>query len=177
MHRCLKEVDVREWMNNGKTTLIQEDLLKGRTPKQLQDYNVSACDLENTNSTNKGGDLRLSNKPRTEEKKGCYTGIGEQLQIGQLEIKTRRIKSSFGVDDYKKIYMVSQSWIINILKMHKISDEVIKFKWENYGNLSSGFDRRGKELSWGKDLEKYIPERCTITITIYKSDIATQSYS
>ena len=37
-------------------------------------------------------------------------------------------KSSYGLDSYKKAYdKVPQSWIINCLKMYKISHEVINF--------------------------------------------------
>ena len=65
MNRCLQEADVPNWMTKGKTVLIQKDSLKGTTPKQLQTHNVPTYDVENTNSTNKGGDLLLVNKPWT----------------------------------------------------------------------------------------------------------------
>ena len=47
--------------------------------------------------------------------------------------------------DYKKAYdMVPQSWIINCLKMYKISDKLYR---ENHENLESGIDSRREKLS------------------------------
>ena len=42
------------------------------------------------------------------------------------------------------------------------------------GNWRLELTARKMKLRWGKDPEKYIPEECTITITIYDSDDATQ---
>ena len=69
--------------------------------------------------------------------------------------------------------MVQQSWIINYLKMYKISDEVIYLYWENYENLESEIDNRRENLSWKDNLNRYIPRWCTITIAIYNFDDAT----
>ena len=70
----------------------------------------------------------------TEEQKGCRKGsrgTTELLCIDQHilnESKTRRKNLAMAWIDYKNIYdMVSQSWIINCLKMYKISHEVIEF--------------------------------------------------
>ena len=41
-------------------------------------------------------------------------------------------------------------------------------------NLVSGIDSQREKLSWSKDQERFIPGRCTITITICNSDDATQ---
>ena len=67
------------------------------------------------------------------EQKGCRKGstvTGELLNIDQHilnEIKTKWKKSSYGLIDHKKTYvMVPQNWIINCLKIYKISNEVIK---------------------------------------------------
>ena len=50
--------------------------------------------------------------------------------------------------DYKKAYdMVPQSWIINCLKMYKITHEVINFIEKNHEDLESGADSRRKKLS------------------------------
>ena len=69
-----------------------------------------------------------------EERKGCRKGsrgTGELLYIDQHilnESKTRRKNLHMAWIDYKKAYdMVPQSWIINWLKMYKISDEIINF--------------------------------------------------
>ena len=54
--------------------------------------------------------------------------------------------------DYKKAYdMVPQSWIINCLKMYKITDEVINFIEKTMKNLESGIDSRMKKLRLSKD--------------------------
>ena len=62
MNRCLEEADIPEWMNKGKTTLIQKKPPKRNRPKQLYTRNVPNYYLENTNITNKRGDLLSANK-------------------------------------------------------------------------------------------------------------------
>ena len=68
-----------------------------------------------------------------EQKRCCKgpRGTAELLYIDQHiqnESKTRRKNLAMAWIDYKKVYdMVAHSWIINSLKMYKISDEVIKF--------------------------------------------------
>ena len=69
-----------------------------------------------------------------EEQKGCCKGskgTTELLYIYQHilnESKTRRKNLSMAWIDYKNAYdMVPQSWIINCLKIYKISHEVINF--------------------------------------------------
>ena len=47
MNKCLQTAHVPEWMT-----------------KQLQTHNLPTNDVENINSTNKGRNLRLANKPR-----------------------------------------------------------------------------------------------------------------
>ena len=63
MNKCLQTAHVPEWMTKGRTTLIQMGPNKGTSPKQLQTQNLPTNDMENINSTNKGRDLPLSNKP------------------------------------------------------------------------------------------------------------------
>ena len=65
MKRCLQEAHVREWMTNGKITLIQKEFKQKNRSKQLQTKNLLTDDVENINSTNKGRDLILANKPRS----------------------------------------------------------------------------------------------------------------
>ena len=62
MNRCLQDAQVPDWMTKGKTTLIQKDPSKG-LPKQLKTHNLFTDDVENINSTNKGRDILLANKP------------------------------------------------------------------------------------------------------------------
>ena len=51
--------------------------------------------------------------------------------------------------------------------MNKISDKVIKFMEKTMKN------RRVENFNWGENLERCIPGRCTITITIRNSHDAT----
>ena len=69
-----------------------------------------------------------------DEQKGCCKGsrgTAELLYIDQHipdESKTRRKNRAMAWINYKKAYdMVPHCWIINSLKMYKISDEVINF--------------------------------------------------
>ena len=88
--------------------------------------------MANIKSTNKGRDLLLTIRGLlSEEQKECCKGARgteELLYIDQHILnksKTRREKSSYWL---KKAYdMTPQSWIINCLKMYKISDEVKNF--------------------------------------------------
>ena len=61
MNKCLQTVHVPKWMTKRKTTLIRKE--QRNRPKQLQTYNMPTNDVENINSTNKGRDLLLANKP------------------------------------------------------------------------------------------------------------------
>ena len=98
----------------------------------------------NINSTSKGRDLLLVNKPLivpwgTERScKGSrgtaellylhYSYFTYTLQYIRNESKTRRKNLAMAWIDNKKVYdVVPQSWIINCLKMYKISHEVINF--------------------------------------------------
>ena len=56
-------------------------------------------------------------------------------------------KSSYGLIDYKKTYdNISRSWIINCLKMHKISHETINFIEKTMKNWRVEFAAGGKSL-------------------------------
>ena len=62
-----------------------------------------------------------------EEHKGChkeYRGTPELLYIDQ---HNRKEILDGKIDDKTPYYMVSQSWIINCLKMYTVSDEVINY--------------------------------------------------
>ena len=89
------------------------------------------------------------------------------------------IDYNFINSDHKKAYDMVQSWMIpptlsqNVLVIRR-SHKVYR---ENHGNLESGIDRRRKKFSWGKDPERYIPERCSITITLCNNDDATQTHT
>ena len=96
--------------------------------KQLQNHNLTTNDVENI------GNSLTSRGLFPEEQKGCSKrsrGTAELLYIdqhSQNESKTRRKNLAMAWIDYKKSYdMVPYTWIINSLKMYKMSDEVINF--------------------------------------------------
>ena len=83
-------------------------------------------------------------------------------------------KSSYGVD-----WLQKGIWYGLIKLDNKLPQNVQnlrwnhKLYWKSHENLESGIDSRIEKLSWSKDPERYIPERCTITITICNCDDAT----
>ena len=66
---------------------------------------------------------------------------------------------------------------------NKLSQNVQNIRWshklyrENHQNLVSEIDSRREKLSWSKDPKRYIPRRCTITITIYNCNDATKPHT
>ena len=52
-----------------------------------------------------------------------------------------------------------------------------KVYWEYDEKLVSGIDSRREKLSWGENLERDLPGRCTIAIKICNSDDATESHT
>ena len=119
MNRCLPGAYVPEWM----TTLIQKGPPEKNRPLQLQTHNLPTDDVKNINSTNK-----------YKEHKGCRLesrGTGELFYIDQHICnvnKTENCSYGLALTKKKRAYdMVTQSWIINCLKMYKISHEAINF--------------------------------------------------
>ena len=123
-------------MTKGKTTLIQKDPSKGTAPNNyrlitclLMMWKISIAQIRE--------EIYYSLTSRRlfpEEQKLCRKGskgTTELLYIDQQilnESKTRRENLAMAWIDYKKAYdMVPQSWIINSLKMYKISHKVINF--------------------------------------------------
>ena len=136
-NKCIQKAHVPEWMSKGKTTLIQKGPNK-RTAlsNKLQTHNLPTNDVENINSTNKGRDLLFANKTRfvswgTErvlQRIQRHTRITLQRSTHPNKVQDQTKKSSHGLDRLKNAYyMVRHSWIINSLKMYKISSEVINF--------------------------------------------------
>ena len=136
MNRCQQGAKVLDWMTKGKTTLIKKDSSKGTAPNNYRPiiclpmilkiltaqirkeiyYSQTSCGLF------------------PEEQKGCCKGsrgTAELLYVDQHilnESKNRWKNLAMAWIDYKKAYdTVPQSWIINCLKMYKISHEVINF--------------------------------------------------
>ena len=74
----------------------------------------------------------------------------------------------------KKIYDIGpQIWRIECPKIYKVSNEDIKFIKKTLKNEWMKFIAAGKS-SWGKNLDRYIWGKWAITITICKSDDATE---
>ena len=113
--------------------------------------------MENINSSNKGRDLLLANKPQivpwgTERipqmiqryrKVTLHRSAHPQREQDQTE------KLSYDLDWLqKKAYdIVPQSWIINSLKMYKISDEVINFIEKTMKTWKMELTAGGKSLA------------------------------
>ena len=132
MNRCLQDAQVPDWMTKGKTTLIQMDPSKGNVSNN---YRPITC-LPMMWKTNIGEEIYYSLTSRRlfpDEQKGCYKvsrGTEVLLYIDQNnlnESRNRKKNLLMSWIDYKKAYdMVPQSWIINCLKMYKISHEIIE---------------------------------------------------
>ena len=89
-----------------------------------------------------------------DEQKECRKGsrgTAELLYIDQHilnESRNRRKNLAMAWIDYKKAYdMVPQSWIINCLKMYKISHEVINFIEKTMKNWRDELTAGGKSLA------------------------------
>ena len=124
-------------MDNQRKDHINTKGLKQRNrPKQLQTHNLPTNDVENINSTNKGRDLLLANKPwfvpwwtewmlqriQRHSRITLHRSTHSKWEQDQME------KPSYGLDSIQKAYdVLPHSWIINSLKMYKISHEVINF--------------------------------------------------
>ena len=136
MNKCLQTAHVPEWMTKGRTTLIEKDTNKGTAPNN---YRPITClpmmwKILTAQIREEIYHSLTSRGLFPEEQKGCCKGsrgTAELLYIDKHiidESKKRRKNLAMAWIDYKKAYdMVPHSWIINSLKMYKISDEVINF--------------------------------------------------
>ena len=118
------------------------------------------------------------------EQKGCRKGSRGTAELIYLdkqvlnESKNRRKNLAMAWIDYKKAYdLVPQSWIINCLKIYKISLETINFIEKNHEKLESWINSRRKKLGWNKDPKRDFPRRCTITPTIHNCHDATKPHT
>ena len=129
-------------MTEGGTSLIQKDPCKRTAPKTLQINNVLTYDVENTNGSNKGRDLFLTNKLQ----------IVPCTLISTSSTRGRRDKKScYSVDwQQKGIWYDPPSWIINYIKMCKISDEVINFIEKNTETCREELTARERSLDEAK---------------------------
>ena len=136
MNKCLQTAHIPEWMTKGRTTLIQKDPNKGTAPNNYRPI-TSLPMMWKILTVQIREEIYHSLTRRglfPDEQKECCKGsrgTAELLCMDQHildESKTRRQNLAMAWIDYKKAYdMVPHSWIINSLKMYKISDEVINF--------------------------------------------------
>ena len=159
MNRYLQEVDVPEWMTKGKTTLIQKYPLKGTSPNNYRSITCLRLMLKILASQIREEiyDWLIRRGLFPEEQKGYRNGsrdTGEPLYIDWHflnESKTRQKNLAMAWIDNKKSYdMVPQSWIINCLKMYRISDEIIAFIEKTMKTWRVEFTAGGKGLAEAK---------------------------
>ena len=169
------EARVTEWVTKGKTTLIQKYSSKGTAPNnyrpitclpimwkiltaQIREeiyYSLTSCGLF------------------PEEQKGCCKwsrGTAELLYMDQHilnDSKARRKNLAIARIDYKKAYdMVPQSWIINCLKMYKISDEVINFTEKTMKTWRVELTAGGRSLAEAK-IQRDIFQGDTLSLLLF----------
>ena len=63
MNKCLQIAHVPEWMTKIKDHIDTKGPKQRNRPKPLQTHKLPTNDVENINSTNKGRDSLLANKP------------------------------------------------------------------------------------------------------------------
>ena len=156
MKKYLQRAHVPEWMTKGRTTSIKKGPSRGTA---TNNYRPITClpmmwKILTAQIREEIYYSLTSRRLFPGEQKGCCKGSrgrAELLYIDQLilnEKQTRRKNLAMTWIDYKKAYdMIPHSWIINSLKIYKISQEVINFIDKNHENLESGIDSRRKKLS------------------------------
>ena len=106
------------------------------------------------------------------DQKGCRKGSRGTAELHYLDqlilnkSKTRRKDQGKPWIDNKKSYdMVPQSWIINCLKIYKISHEVINFIEKTMKTCTVELTAGGRSLADTK-IQRDFLRWCTITVTI-----------
>ena len=155
-NRCQQDAQVLDWMTKGKTILIQKDPSKGTTPNN---YRPITClpmmwKILTAQIREEIYYSLTSYGLFPDEQKGCWKGprgTAELLYIDQHilnESKNTRKNLAMAWIDYKKAYdMVPKSWIINSLKMYKISHETMNFIVKNMKNWRVELTAGGKSLA------------------------------
>ena len=156
MNRCLQDAHAPEWTTKGKTTLIKKDPSKGTAPNNYRPITCLPMMWKIlTAQIRKKIYYSLTNRRVFPgEQKGCRKvswGTAELLNIDQHilnESKTRRKNLAMAWIDYKKAYdMILQSWIINFVKMYKISHEVINFIEQTMNNWRVELTAGGRSIA------------------------------
>ena len=145
--------------------------------KQIQTDNLPTNDVENTNSTNKGKDLLVTNKPqvvpwRTERmRQRIYCIINFHRSTHPKWEQDKMEKSSYCHDWQQKGIGYGSTKLDNILSQNITWRH--KLHRKDHANLESGADSRRKKLTWKKDLKRDFSKRNTITLTIHNRHEAT----
>ena len=131
MNRCLEKTDIPEWMTKRKDHPDPKKPRKELSPTTTDPKHAYRW-WENTNSTNQGGDLSFSNKPQTIPHRKKPREQEEQIFYTLINTSPRKKNEKKNVAmawiDYKKACNINpQSWIIDSLKVYKISNKIIKF--------------------------------------------------
>ena len=136
MNRCQQGAPVPEWMTKGKTTLIQKDPSKRTAPNNYRPISCLTMMWKLLTAQITGIYLLIANTPwivpwlteRMLQKSRCPAELLYRDQHILNESKTRRKNLAMAWIDFKNVYdVVLQRWIINCLKMYKITDKVINF--------------------------------------------------
>ena len=161
-----------------KNHVDPKGLNKSDPPKQLQIHDLPIDHVENINSTNEGIDLLLANKPqifswgaeRMPQRIRRHCSVTLHRSLHPLRDQDRAENLVMAWIDYKKLYdMFPLSWIINGLKMYKISDVVINFTKKTMKILRVELSAGGRSLAETK-IQRGI---FTITVTIHNCHDAT----
>ena len=136
MKKCLQTAHVPEWMTKGRTTLIQKDPNKITAPNNYRPITCLPIILKILTAQIREEIYHslTSHALFPDEQKGYCKGSRGTSELHYIdqdildESKTRRKNLAIALNNFKKAYdMVPHSWIINSVKMYKISDEVINF--------------------------------------------------
>ena len=142
--------------------------------------------MENINSTNKGRDLLLTNKPqfvpwRTER-------MPQRIQKHSRVTLHRSTHPKWKQDQTKKLsydldWLRKGIWYGSIKLDNKMSQNIQNITWshklhrENHEDLEIWIDSRRKKLGWNKDPKRYFPRRCAITLTIHNCHDAAKAHT
>ena len=142
--------------------------------------------MENFNSTNKGRDILLTNKPwiipwwtdRMPQRIQRHSRVTlyisthpnwKQLQTEKSSYILDRLQKGIWYGSAKLDNKLSQN-VQNITRSHKLHRK-------KHEKLESWINSRRKKLGWSKDQKKYFPRRCTITLTIHNCHDATKPHN
>ena len=152
---CLQSGNVPDWMVKGRTVLIQKDSAKGTV---ASNYRPIACLplmwklLTGIFAEQIYGHLK-DNDLLPDEQKGCRKrtrGTKDQLLIDKaimLDAKRKRRFLGMAWVDYKKAYdMVPHSWLLEVVEMMGVADNVRSLLEASMSNWKTELSADGKSL-------------------------------